>query len=176
MFLLCFWVFSTWKKVGLFIWTNLNSLVTQRLDVLCQVWKKLGYWFRRRRFLNFVNFVFGYFVIISLWKRKWCFILTNLSVLFGKWAHKCLRSRFLQVSNMHEHFREYIIHNYVNSTFIKIYLHKLLVLYMYFKKQKSIIRTTRFCFIKRTININCLYDFLLCVSLSYIFMRISITN
>ena len=47
---------------------HLNKLESP-LDALWQVWLKLAQWFKRRRFLNFLNVFFCYFVIISPWKR-----------------------------------------------------------------------------------------------------------
>ena len=49
-----------------FIETNLNP--TSPKDALLQVWLKLGQWFWRIGFFNFVN-VFSAFRIISPWKR-----------------------------------------------------------------------------------------------------------
>ena len=50
-------------------------------DALCQDWLKLAQWFWRRRFLNFVNVHFHYFIIISPLKRAGPFSGTNLNPL-----------------------------------------------------------------------------------------------
>ena len=42
-----------WEKGGALYLNKLDSLSPK--DALCQVWLKLGQWFWRRRFLNFVN-------------------------------------------------------------------------------------------------------------------------
>jgi hypothetical protein len=47
---------------------------------LCQVWLKLALWFWRKRSLNDPSH-FYIFVIISLLKRTWPFIWTNLNFL-----------------------------------------------------------------------------------------------
>ena len=71
-FCLCFYryfaFFSSWKRVGPFVWTNLVESFSSK-DALCQVWLKLAQWFLKRRFLNF-----RYFVIISHWNRTGPFI------------------------------------------------------------------------------------------------------
>ena len=59
MYFRYFFIISTWKWSGTFIWTNflhLNKLESlSPKDALWQVWLKLAQWFWRRRFLNFVN-------------------------------------------------------------------------------------------------------------------------
>ena len=59
---------------------HLNKLEsTSPKDALCQVWLKLAQWFWRR-FLIFSSMYFGFFIIISPWKRVWPFIWTNLNL------------------------------------------------------------------------------------------------
>ena len=62
MYFRYFVIISPWKRVGHFIWTNLNPLYPK--IALCQVWLKLTHWFWTR-FFNFVN-EFCYFVITPL--------------------------------------------------------------------------------------------------------------
>ena len=61
-----FWIICSWKRVGLFIWTNLNPLHPK---MLCT---KIGWnWpsgSGRKDFL-ILSMYFHYFVIISPWKR-----------------------------------------------------------------------------------------------------------
>ena len=47
-----FVIISPWKRVGPFIWTNLNP---SPKNALFQVWLKLAQWFWRRRIFNVVN-------------------------------------------------------------------------------------------------------------------------
>ena len=67
---------SPWKRVGPFIWTNLNPLHSPK-DALCQVRLLLAQWFWRR-FFNFVN-------EISLFRNYLPFILTITQALYKVW-------------------------------------------------------------------------------------------
>ena len=120
MYIFYFVIIFPWKRAGLFIWTNLDSLHPRMLCVkfgwnwprgsgekdfflnfvnvylpfhnyipleksgalhlnklefpspriaMCQDWLKLATWFSTRRFLNFVNVLSLFCVIISTWKK-----------------------------------------------------------------------------------------------------------
>ena len=68
------------EKVGLFIWTNLNS-IHQRMHCA-----KFGWNWPSCSGEDFQisSMYFRYFVMISLWKRAWPFIWTNLNPLFPR--------------------------------------------------------------------------------------------
>ena len=83
MYFRYFIIISPWKKVGLFIWTNL-SLHYPIKNTLCQVWLKLAKCFRRRRFFLISSMYFRNFIIISPWKRAGSNIWTNLNPLHSR--------------------------------------------------------------------------------------------
>ena len=72
-------IISPWKRVGPFIWADLNRLSPK--DALCQVWLKLAQCLWSKRFFFISSMYFRFFVIIAPWKRAGPFISTNFNPL-----------------------------------------------------------------------------------------------
>ena len=77
-----FVIISAWKKVGLFIWTNLNPYYSTMLCVHFGWNLPIG---SGKGFCNFLN-RYLHIIIISPWKRVGPFIWTNLSALCPIWV------------------------------------------------------------------------------------------
>ena len=98
-----------------FIWTNLKSPSPN--DAFCQNWLKLAQWFWRRRFQNFINVYFHFFIIISPRKRAGSFIWTKLNPLHPKmlcakfgwnWPSSSGEEDFFNFINVFSLFRNYL--------------------------------------------------------------------
>ena len=81
MCFLHFVIISTWKRAGLFIWTNLNPL-HQRMLCVKFCWNRLSGSGEKDFLIS--SMYFSFFVIISPLKRASSFFWTNLNSLYQR--------------------------------------------------------------------------------------------